>query len=339
MNPKFSLVVSVYNVQAFLRECLDSVLAQTFPDWEVMCIDDGSTDESGIILDEYAANDVRFRVVHQRNAGVCAARNAALDLVTGEWVWFVDGDDAIHPDALKFLSQVTEKYPSVPNVGLLSYVSSLGTYETFSRRQILGSESQLFDQDPVLTSAYRTVRVAGWASIHRRAVIGKTRFQPYNIGEDVLFSLEVFWKDPRVVATKANIYYYRQRGGSLTNKRPSLRSVLDFLETETKCLDLIRANSLMWTRESFADLFDWMQELDFYTFNWLMFRLYPKDIEKCIPLWLELLAESGDMKPLRARFRIFCALIKICPNGRVAYILVRYVDGMFRRLAKLIRRK
>ena len=83
--PYFSIIIPVYNVAPYLRECLDSVLKQTFTDWEAICIDDGSTDESGAILDEYAAKDKRFRVIHQANAGVSAARNAALDKVQGEW--------------------------------------------------------------------------------------------------------------------------------------------------------------------------------------------------------------------------------------------------------------
>ena len=72
MKPFFSVIIPVYNVAPYLRECLDSVLKQTFTDWEAICVDDGSTDESGAILDEYAAKDKRFRVIHQANAGVSA---------------------------------------------------------------------------------------------------------------------------------------------------------------------------------------------------------------------------------------------------------------------------
>lgn len=100
MTPFFSIVIPVYNVGPWLRECLDSVRAQTFAEWECVCVDDGSTDDSGDVLEEYAGTDSRFRVVHQRNAGVSAARNVALSLMTGEAFLFLDGDDAITPDAL-----------------------------------------------------------------------------------------------------------------------------------------------------------------------------------------------------------------------------------------------
>ena len=98
---KFSIIIPVYNSAPYLRECLNSVLAQTFTDWEAICVDDGSTDGSGVILDEYAAKDKRFRVIHQKNAGVSAARNAALDVTQGEWIWFVDSDDYILTGALR----------------------------------------------------------------------------------------------------------------------------------------------------------------------------------------------------------------------------------------------
>ena len=94
---KLSVIVPVYNVAPYLRECLDSLLAQTCADWEAVCVDDGSTDGSGAILDEYAANDPRFRVIHQKNAGVSAARNAAIDVAKGEWIAFLDADDAVSP--------------------------------------------------------------------------------------------------------------------------------------------------------------------------------------------------------------------------------------------------
>jgi len=100
MTPMFSIIIPVYNVAPYLRECLDSVLAQTFTDWEAVCIDDGSTDESGAILDGYAEKDTRFRVIHKRNEGVEAARQMALDAARGEYVGWVDADDTVDEDFL-----------------------------------------------------------------------------------------------------------------------------------------------------------------------------------------------------------------------------------------------
>lgn len=101
MTHLISIVIPVYNVAPYLRRCLDSLLSQTFADWEVICVDDGSVDGSGAIIDEYVQRDNRFRVVHQGNAGVSVARNAALDIVRGEYFTFLDADDVMLPRALE----------------------------------------------------------------------------------------------------------------------------------------------------------------------------------------------------------------------------------------------
>ena len=93
-----SIIVPVYNVERYLRECLDSIAQLKAFSWEAILIDDGSTDTSGKICDEYAKQDSRFRVIHQKNTGVSAARNAGLDAAKGDWIWFVDSDDSINPD-------------------------------------------------------------------------------------------------------------------------------------------------------------------------------------------------------------------------------------------------
>ena len=92
-NPKISVIIPVYNAESTLRRCVDSVLAQTFPDFECLLINDGSEDKSGEICDEYAIRDSRVRVFHKGNGGVSSARNVGLDNATGEWIAFVDSDD------------------------------------------------------------------------------------------------------------------------------------------------------------------------------------------------------------------------------------------------------
>ena len=95
--PKISVIVPVYNTEKYLHRCIDSVLAQTFTDWELLLIDDGSKDTSGSICDKYAAKDKRIRVFHKENGGVSSARNLGRDYAQGEWVTFVDSDDYIEP--------------------------------------------------------------------------------------------------------------------------------------------------------------------------------------------------------------------------------------------------
>lgn len=96
-NPKVSIVVPVYNAEKYLHRCIDSVLAQTYYDWELLLIDDGSKDMSGEICEEYAAKDERIRVFHKENGGVSSARNLGLDNAQGEWIAFADSDDYVFP--------------------------------------------------------------------------------------------------------------------------------------------------------------------------------------------------------------------------------------------------
>lgn len=101
--PKISIIVPVYNVEKYLARCIDSILEQTFSDFECLLIDDGSPDCSGALCDEYAHKDNRIHVIHQKNAGVSAARNRGLDAARGEWICFVDSDDWCAKDMLSLL--------------------------------------------------------------------------------------------------------------------------------------------------------------------------------------------------------------------------------------------
>lgn len=107
--PAISVIMPIYNVEPYLRECLDSILAQTFRDFEVLAVDDGSTDSSGAILDEYAAKDSRVKPIHQANAGAAAARNNGMAQAQGKYLMFLDSDDFFEPDMLEKMYQKAEE--------------------------------------------------------------------------------------------------------------------------------------------------------------------------------------------------------------------------------------
>ena len=187
MTPFFSIIIPVYNVAPYLRECLDSVLAQTFTDWEAICVDDGSTDGSGAILDEYAARDSRFRVIHQTNAGVSVARNVALEVVKGEWFSFLDGDDLLCKDALSTFEPYTNKKRDIDGILVHPYVQ-VRDGEVVSDKiiptQVLvenASKEDLF-LGPYAANGYVMAR------IYRRSAFGHLRFRvDIALSEDVCF--------------------------------------------------------------------------------------------------------------------------------------------------------
>jgi len=121
---EISVVIPVYNTSAFLDRCLDSLAAQSFTDWEALCVDDGSTDGSGAILDARAAKDPRIKVIHKQNAGVSEARNTALPNISGRYTMFVDSDDFLHPQAMEIAVGIARRH----DVDLVAY-----TYDRFYR--------------------------------------------------------------------------------------------------------------------------------------------------------------------------------------------------------------
>ena len=103
-----SIIVPIYNIEEYIRECFDSILAQTYPDFELILVDDGSPDNCGRICDEYAENDVRIKVIHKENGGLTLARNAGLSVAKGDWIMHVDGDDWIEPDMIESLIEAAK---------------------------------------------------------------------------------------------------------------------------------------------------------------------------------------------------------------------------------------
>lgn len=115
-TPRFSFIVPVYNAAPYLRECIDSLLAQTVSDLEIVAVNDGSTDDSPAILHEYAVRDSRVRIIDKPNGGVSSARNAALEASTGEWLLFADADDIYMPDTLETMTRIIDASPDVDMV-------------------------------------------------------------------------------------------------------------------------------------------------------------------------------------------------------------------------------
>lgn len=229
MNPKFSIIIPVYNVAPYLRECLDSVSAQTFTDWEAICVDDGSTDGSGTILDEYAARDSRFRVIHQKNAGVCAARNVALDFAIGEYVEFIDGDDAIAPCLLEVMMEAIAKYndPDFVFHGVECVAAKDGKLPVVScdRRG-----DMRFWEDKTSCAIGRAEQLTQFSGAcsgaYKRAVLEGVRYKSGVVQrEDGLFHCELLPRLTTMVDIAYPGYSYRySRSGNASSKRSLARS-------------------------------------------------------------------------------------------------------------------
>ena len=212
--PRFSIIIPVYNVAPYLHECLDSVLAQTIADWEAICIDDGSTDESGAILDEYAAKDGRFKVFHQENRGVSATRQRGLELARGEYVGWVDSDDIIEPSHFENLYRAIEG--SQADLVWCGYVEERDGVRSVC--MMLCEESAQAMLEGVLTC-----RIMGFlfSKLFRRAKIveSSAQFPQYcQIMEDTYFLAGFLRAHPTVKYVAQTTYHYLVRSNSLSNQ-------------------------------------------------------------------------------------------------------------------------
>ena len=212
---KISIIVPVYNAEEYLDRCINSILDQEFPSFEVILVDDGSTDSSSLICDRYSGTDPRFISVHLKNSGVSAARNAGLNLAQGEYVMFVDSDDALLPYALdELMSNLNDEDVVVGGYGV--FVENVPKKEIKPKATMSykGSDFPRFFQDNIMRNC--EMLDSPWAKLFKRKVIGKTRFaEDLTYAEDKLFVFEVLTKSSSVLSVSAAIYGYYQRAGSL----------------------------------------------------------------------------------------------------------------------------
>ena len=204
--PKVSIVVPVYNVGRWLRRCIESIQSQSFDDFELLLIDDGSKDNSGEICDEYAGIDPRIRVFHKQNGGASSARNFGLDNTRGEWVTFIDADDYISEN---YLSAVV--YASSDIAILESKRFNGAEIKTFTKLP----ESKSTDNNTYkrIIEAYirRAIMKVPWGKLIRRECIGELRFNVgQTIGEDALFMYDLFARCTSIEILSGYIYYWQE---------------------------------------------------------------------------------------------------------------------------------
>lgn len=256
---EISVIIPVYNCEAFLRRCLDSLEAQSFKDWEAVCIDDGSKDDSPRILDEYAASDSRIRVVHKKNEGVSAARNKALELVKGRYILFVDSDDFLHPQTMEITWHFAEKdvsdlvaftyNRSYRTLRMLANMLNLpeGNKVNFPEYRIKEIESivsdNIYDQATEYSSAkdgqdkrWLVKHCQPWRCLYRADKIKGIRFIPGIIYEDFPWWGEVLLNSSRATIINLPLYYYYPNKGSyIISSRQQFR--IESLKTALKAAE------------------------------------------------------------------------------------------------------
>lgn len=238
--PTISVIIPIYNAEPFLPACLDSVLAQTYSDLEIILINDGSTDGSGCICDRYAAMDSRIRVVHQENGGVSQARNRGLELASGELVSFIDSDDTMEPDMYELLVRIMdENHADISHCG----------YKRFDKncllvREVNGTHRQFVQtNEEAIVCMLRGLYFSNalWNKLYRRHVLDGIRFrEDLKNNEDVLFNVHAFRQATKTVFIDEGKYHYFDRPTSACNQIKARKQELDAIAASEEMLELVQ---------------------------------------------------------------------------------------------------
>lgn len=225
-----SVIIPVYNVQSYLHTCVDSVLAQTYPNLQIILVDDGSVDGSGAICDQYADRDARIQVIHKANGGLSDARNAGLEVAGGKYISFVDADDYLAPDMIGKLWQKAEAEQAdmvLCGYALVDDAGSCQPEEIDSGSYPVWPETAFWNYYYQVDSA---LCVVAWNKIYRRELFDGLAYEKGRYHEDEFMLDQLLSRCRQVSCVPEPLYYYRQRTGSIMHNR-----------TVTAHLDLIDA--------------------------------------------------------------------------------------------------
>ena len=214
-QPLISVIVPVYNVAEYLQECVDSIINQTYKNLEIILVDDGSTDACPDICDEYAKKDRRIRVIHKKNGGLSDARNAGLDICTGEWIGFVDGDDYIAHDMYeKLYCSAIENYSDVAVCHFFNKENGAIFDSSKFRKYLYESKEDMIWQ----IFAGKSGIISACLKLYKRVIFENIRFPKNTNYEDGYIVPYVVKKTSRMVVLPDMLYFYRIRMGSITKE-------------------------------------------------------------------------------------------------------------------------
>lgn len=214
-SPEISVLVAVYNAEIHIRACIESILAQTYNDFEVVIVNDGSTDRSGAICDAILSKHTRIRVVHKENGGLSTARNAGLDVATGTYIVFVDADDTLPCDALKSMVDAIQEGDA--DIRVFGFCT---VHEAKSVMSSLRPESRLDYLEALRRLLTYRMPVTSWGKLYRREFFEGVRFNPEaRTGQDLLFNLDcISHKKLSVSICNVPVYNYILRRNSVSFK-------------------------------------------------------------------------------------------------------------------------
>lgn len=225
---EISIIVPVYQVEKYIRQCIDSILAQTFTDFELILVDDGSKDNSGKICDEYAEKDKRIRVIHQKNSSAATARNNGMDKATGNYFAFIDGDDYIVPTMLECLYKTILEEDADIVACNYRYIFEDGKkdFSTENKAEVINANEIFYNRKNERNYGFWTVV---WNKLYKAEAFKNVRFRCGKYYEDEFWANDIYQMNIKAATVSESLYYYRQHSAS-TMRMKNIRRSFDLIE-------------------------------------------------------------------------------------------------------------
>ncbi|MFX0558414.1 glycosyltransferase family 2 protein [Maribacter sp. CXY002] len=233
-NPLVSVIVPVYNVEAYLHRCVQSILEQSYTHLEIILVNDGSADNSGEICDQLAQTDNRIKVIHQENNGVSAARNNALDIANGEYISFVDSDDWIHTRYIELLAKVLTEMDAD-----IAECDKIYTHTYIEQQEVDEFSPVLLDKTSAIA---RSLKYGIWGvpyRMFRKTAVGDVRFNKVTIAEDAFFTFEILAKVKSMGVLYDKLYYYYHNSESATKNSLSDKKIKEYVSGSERIKSIV----------------------------------------------------------------------------------------------------
>lgn len=223
-----SVIIPIYNVEKYLKECIDSILNQTYKNIEIILVDDGSTDNSPNICDEYTQKDTRVITIHQKNQGVSSARNKGLEASKGNYIFWIDSDDYVKEDCIEKLYNLLKKYDS--DISICDYTQGSDRDYVFVDNEV---KEEVYDSFTGLNNIYKNhhysfIMAASWAKLIKKSLYKDLKYPVAKIFEDIYLSHHLISKCNKISYTNEVMYYYYQWPESILGKK-LYKAKLDYL--------------------------------------------------------------------------------------------------------------
>ena len=244
-KPILSIIVPVYNVEKYIERCIKSILNQSFTNFELILVDDGSPDKCGEICDEYEKKDSRIKVIHKKNGGLSDARNAGIERAKGEYIAFVDSDDFINKYMYEILYKNAKKWDA--DISICNFKMVCENDRIDEDISVICEDAKVYGRNEALNKLYSNENlqfIVAWNKIYKKELFLNIRYDYGKCHEDEFIIHKLIYNANKIAYCSSEMYYYLQRNNSIMNLEFSIHR-LDIIEALDKRMEFFRENNLL----------------------------------------------------------------------------------------------